>query len=269
MLVPRRPPPRVEELARQTAEKMTPGDPFDLLEDRPAGSDAQRERVREYIQVGEKEGAKLHHGRADAPRGSDSGYFVRPTVFSDVEPGMRIAQEEIFAPVLSIMPYDDEDEAAEIANGTIYGLRRARVVDKDPERAKAFARRMARARLGERGDLQPARCLQRLQAVRARARAGQVRPRGFAGDQGDPGVAARARRPPKFWVITFGYIPSRAGIRPREGEVGTVFRPHPKGLKMAERLTTKSRSSSPTRESNRSSSPSRARRSRTPAPRPT
>jgi aldehyde dehydrogenase (NAD+) len=91
--------------------------------------------------VGEKEGAKLVAGGAEAPEGLDSGYFVKPTVFSDVEPGMRIAQEEIFGPVLSIMPYDDEDEAAEIANGTIYGLD-GHVWSGDPERAKTFARRM-------------------------------------------------------------------------------------------------------------------------------
>ena len=75
------------------------------------------------------------------PRASRRGYFVRPTVFSEVKPDMTIAQEEIFGPVLSIIPYDSEDEAAEIANGTIYGLDGG-VWSADPERAKAFARRM-------------------------------------------------------------------------------------------------------------------------------
>jgi aldehyde dehydrogenase (NAD+) len=77
----------------------------------------------------------------EPPEGLESGYFVRPTIFSEVKPDMTIAQEEIFGPVLSIIPYDSEDEAAEIANSTIYGLDGG-VWSADPERAKAFARRM-------------------------------------------------------------------------------------------------------------------------------
>ncbi len=142
MLVPRERLEEAEQIAAAAAEKMAPGDPFDPASRiGPLVSDAQRERVREFIEVGEKEGAKLVAGGTDAPEGLDSGYFVKPTVFSDVKPDMRIAQEEIFGPVLSIMPYDDEDEAAEIANGTIYGLDGG-VWSADPERAKAFARRM-------------------------------------------------------------------------------------------------------------------------------
>ena len=142
MLVPRERLEEAEQIAAAAAEKMAPGDPFDPASRiGPLVSDAQRERVREFIEVGEKEGAKLVAGGADAPEGLDSGYFVKPTVFSGVKPDMRIAQEEIFGPVLSIMPYDDEDEAAEIANGTIYGLDGG-VWSADPERAKAFARRM-------------------------------------------------------------------------------------------------------------------------------
>ncbi len=142
MLVPRDKLPEAEAIAAKVAEKMAPGDPFEPgARLGPLVSEAQRERVRGYISKGEEEGAKLVAGGADPPDGLDRGYFVRPTVFSEVKPEMTIAQEEIFGPVLSIMPYEDEDEAAEIANSTIYGLDGG-VWSADPERAKDFARRM-------------------------------------------------------------------------------------------------------------------------------
>jgi aldehyde dehydrogenase (NAD+) len=80
-------------------------------------------------------------GGAEPPEGLDKGYFVRPTVFADVTTDMTIAQEEIFGPVLAIMPYDDEDDAVRIANDSIYGLSGA-VQSADVERATAFARRI-------------------------------------------------------------------------------------------------------------------------------
>jgi acyl-CoA reductase-like NAD-dependent aldehyde dehydrogenase len=142
MLVPREQLAEAEQLAAAAAERLVPGDPFDSKAKLgPLVSDAQRKRVRDYIAKGEGEGAKLVTGGAEAPEGLEKGYFVRPTVFSEVKPEMTIAQEEIFGPVLSIMPYDDEDEAAEIANSTIYGLDGG-VWSADPERAKEFARRM-------------------------------------------------------------------------------------------------------------------------------
>jgi aldehyde dehydrogenase (NAD+)/betaine-aldehyde dehydrogenase len=82
----------------------------------------QRDRVRGYIRKGLDEGAKLLTGGDQPPDGLEKGFYVRPTVFSDVRPDMSIAQEEIFGPVLSIIPYDTEEEAIEIANGTVYGL---------------------------------------------------------------------------------------------------------------------------------------------------
>jgi len=103
-------------------------------------SAVQRDRVRTYIQKGIDEGAKLLTGGVEPPEGLDKGFFVRPTVFSEVRPGMTIEQEEIFGPVLAIVPYDTEEEAIEIANGTIYGLAGG-VWSGDPERAKAVARR--------------------------------------------------------------------------------------------------------------------------------
>jgi aldehyde dehydrogenase (NAD+) len=142
MLVPREKLAEAEGIAAAAAEKATPGDPFeDGTRLGPLVSDAQRERVRGYIEKGQEEGAKLVAGGAEPPEGLEQGFFVRPTVFSEVKPDMTIAQEEIFGPVLSIIPYDSEDEAAEIANSTIYGLDGG-VWSADPERAKAFARRM-------------------------------------------------------------------------------------------------------------------------------
>jgi acyl-CoA reductase-like NAD-dependent aldehyde dehydrogenase len=142
MLVPRSRLAEAEEIAVKTAESYTPGDPFDGdTRLGPLVSETQRERVRGYIQKGIDEGAKLLTGGPDAPDGLDKGYFVKPTVFSDVRTDMTIAQEEIFGPVLSIMPYDDEDDAVRIANDTIYGLA-AGVWSGDQERAKRVARRI-------------------------------------------------------------------------------------------------------------------------------
>ena len=142
MLVPREKLAEAEELAAAAAEKAKPGDPLEEgTRLGPLVSEAQRERVREYIRKGEEEGATLVAGGVEPPDDLESGYFVRPTVFSEVKPEMTIAQEEIFGPVLSIMPYESEDEAAEIANSTIYGLDGG-VWSSDPERAEEFARRM-------------------------------------------------------------------------------------------------------------------------------
>ncbi|MFG6294475.1 MULTISPECIES: aldehyde dehydrogenase family protein [Streptomyces] len=99
----------------------------------------QQERVRGYIEKGVAEGARLVAGGPEAPR--EEGFYVSPTVFADVTEDMTIAQEEIFGPVLSILRYDDEEEALRIANGTVYGLAGA-VWAGDEAEAVAFARRM-------------------------------------------------------------------------------------------------------------------------------
>ncbi|WP_406016618.1 aldehyde dehydrogenase family protein [Streptomyces sp. NBC_00984] len=99
----------------------------------------QRARVRGYIEKGVAEGARLVAGGPEAPR--EQGYFVSPTVFADVTPEMAIAQEEIFGPVVSLIRYEDEDDALRIANGTVYGLAGAVWAGDDAE-AVAFARRM-------------------------------------------------------------------------------------------------------------------------------
>ena len=142
MIVPRSKLAQVEEIAARTAATFKVGDPF-AADTRlgPLVSKAQQDRVRGYIQKGIEEGAKLIAGGAEQPEGLDKGYFVQPTVFSEVTPDMTIAQEEIFGPVLSILPYDTEEEAIRIANDTVYGLAGA-VWAGDAEKAKAVARRL-------------------------------------------------------------------------------------------------------------------------------
>ncbi|MYQ45704.1 aldehyde dehydrogenase family protein [Streptomyces sp. SID4985] len=105
----------------------------------PVVSERQRDRVRGYIEKGVAEGARLVAGGPESP--CEQGYFVSPTVFADVTPDMTVAQEEIFGPVLCVLPYDDEDDALRIADGTVYGLAGA-VWAGDEEEAAAFARRM-------------------------------------------------------------------------------------------------------------------------------
>jgi acyl-CoA reductase-like NAD-dependent aldehyde dehydrogenase len=142
MVVPRQRLAEVEAIAQTAAEAFTPGDPFDeATRLGPLVSATQRERVRGYIQTGIEEGARLLTGGAEPPEGLERGYFVRPTVFSEVEPGMTIAQEEIFGPVLVIQPYEGEDDAVRIANDSPYGLAGG-VWSGDPDRAIAVAKRL-------------------------------------------------------------------------------------------------------------------------------
>jgi aldehyde dehydrogenase (NAD+) len=142
MLVPRQRLAEAEQLAVAAAESFTPGDPFEeSTRLGPLVSDVQRQRVRGYIEKGVEEGARLLTGGTEAPEGLDRGYFVRPTVFSEVTPEMTIAREEIFGPVLVIQPYEGEDDAVRIANDTEYGLAGG-VWSADPERAIGVAKRM-------------------------------------------------------------------------------------------------------------------------------
>ncbi|MER5196723.1 aldehyde dehydrogenase family protein [Streptomyces sp. NPDC002755] len=105
----------------------------------PVVNAEQRARVRGYIEKGVAEGARLVAGGLESPH--EQGYFVSPTVFADVTPDMAVAQEEIFGPVLSVLRYEDEEDALRIANGTVYGLAGA-VWAGDEAEAVAFARRM-------------------------------------------------------------------------------------------------------------------------------
>jgi aldehyde dehydrogenase (NAD+) len=130
------------ELAVQAATTFRPGDPFAPETTLgPLVSAAQRDRVRGYIKKGIDEGASLLCGGVDPPAGLDKGYYVQPTVFSDVTTTMTIAQEEIFGPVLAIMPYSSEDEAVTIANDTVYGLSGG-VWSGDKTHAERVARRL-------------------------------------------------------------------------------------------------------------------------------
>jgi len=141
MLVPRARHDEVAELAAAQLAKLTLGDPFDpATRLGPLASAAQRDTVLDYIETGKREGATLVAG-GGRPAQLGTGYFVEPTIFADVAPGMTIAREEIFGPVLSIMPCDTEADAVRIANDSIYGLAGG-VWAGTKERAMEVARRM-------------------------------------------------------------------------------------------------------------------------------
>ncbi|WP_295654134.1 aldehyde dehydrogenase [uncultured Dietzia sp.] len=117
---------RHDEVAEALAEgigSMVVGDPLDpATEIGPMVARRQQERVNSYIEIGRQEGARLLTGGTGRPDGLESGWYVRPTVFAGVDNSMRIAQEEIFGPVLSVIAYDDVDDAVRIANDSDYGL---------------------------------------------------------------------------------------------------------------------------------------------------
>jgi len=142
MLVPEG---RMEEaaaIAKATAEQIKVGDPTnESTQIGPLVSQVQFDKVQALIQKGIDEGAKLETGGVGRPDGLNVGYFVKPTIFSDVSNDMSIAQEEIFGPVLSLIPYKDEDDAVTIANDTVYGLA-AYVSSADVEHAAAIGRRI-------------------------------------------------------------------------------------------------------------------------------
>jgi aldehyde dehydrogenase (NAD+) len=142
MVVPATHLAEVERLAAEAANAIVVGDPLDeatVLG--PLANKAQFAKVQELIQSGIDEGAKLVCGGPGLPQGLNHGYFARPTVFSEVTPEMRIAREEIFGPVLVLMPYEDEDDAIRIANATDYGLS-SHVQSADHEAARRVARRI-------------------------------------------------------------------------------------------------------------------------------
>jgi len=142
MLVPAS---RMEEaaaIAKATAEKISVGDPADeSTKVGPLVSQLQFVKVQALIQKGIDEGAKLETGGVGRPDGLNAGYFVKPTIFSNVSNDMTIAREEIFGPVLVLIPYEDEDEAVAIANDTVYGLS-AYVSSGDLDRARAVGARL-------------------------------------------------------------------------------------------------------------------------------
>ena len=142
MIVPRSRLAEVEAIARRTVEAIVVGEPDEEATTLgPIANRAQFQRVQSMIAVGLEEGAKLVCGGPGQPDGLTQGYFVRPTVFSEVSSAMRIAQEEIFGPVLAILPYDDIDEAVSIANDSIFGLG-GHVQGKDMDQARSVALRI-------------------------------------------------------------------------------------------------------------------------------
>jgi acyl-CoA reductase-like NAD-dependent aldehyde dehydrogenase len=142
LLVPRSKQDIAIAAAKAAAESVVVGGAFDAgVTMGPVSSKAQFDTVRSYIKKGIDEGATLVTGGLDMPAGKNTGYFVKPTVFADVRNDMTIAQEEIFGPVLCIIPYDSEEQAIEMANDTVFGLSGA-VYSGSQERAIAAAKQI-------------------------------------------------------------------------------------------------------------------------------
>ncbi len=156
LLVPAARMAEVEALARKVAESVVVGDPAsEKTAVGPVVSKIQFDRVQSLITQGIREGAKLVVGGEGRPAGLEKGYYVRPTIFSNVRNDMTIAREEIFGPVLAILPYRDEEEAIRIANDTPYGLQ-AYIWSQDLARANRIGRRIRAGRVtinGASGDM--------------------------------------------------------------------------------------------------------------------
>lgn len=147
MLIPRVQRDAAFEAVREAVDAIRLGDPLDPASTMgPLVSQTQYEKVQEHIRSGIEEGATLVAGGMGRPAELNRGYYVRPTVFGDVTPQMRIAREEIFGPVLAIMSYDTEDEAIEIANDTPFGLA-GFVQSRDIKRARKVANRIRAGRV--------------------------------------------------------------------------------------------------------------------------
>ncbi|PXX12235.1 aldehyde dehydrogenase family protein [Mycolicibacterium moriokaense] len=151
MLLPRSRYDEGVEILKGIYEGIAPGDPQDPATlCGPVISDRQRSRIRGYIEKGVEEGARMVVGGAEAPKGLDKGFFVKPTLFADVDNSMTIAQEEIFGPVLVVIPFDDEDDAVRIANDSPYGLA-GNVMAGTLDHALAVAKRLRAGFIGVNG----------------------------------------------------------------------------------------------------------------------
>ncbi|WP_416566224.1 aldehyde dehydrogenase [Nocardia testacea] len=148
ILLPRRRAPEFVDALAAMVDGLVVGDPFDeKTHIGPMVSARQRERVRGYIERGIGEGARIVTGGAGPPAGTDSGWYVRPTLFSDVDSAMGIAQEEIFGPVLTVLEYVDIDDAVRLADDTAYGLSGS-VWTPDIDRGLAVAARIRAGTFG-------------------------------------------------------------------------------------------------------------------------
>jgi aldehyde dehydrogenase (NAD+) len=147
----------VEAIARRVTAEVVVGDPkSEKTTVGPLVSRIQFDRVERYIEKGIAEGAKLLVGGTGRPEGLSKGYYVKPTIFSGVRNDMIIAREEIFGPVLCILPYETEEQAVQIANDTPYGLA-AYVWSKDNVRARRVGNRIRAGQVtlnGAAGDMQ-------------------------------------------------------------------------------------------------------------------
>jgi aldehyde dehydrogenase (NAD+) len=142
MLVPRDQQDAAIEIARKVAEQTVVGDPrADSTTIGPVVSKVQFDKIQALIEAGIAEGARLVAGGPGRPEALNRGYYIRPTIFADVRNDMTIAREEIFGPVLSILPYETEEEAIAIANDTVYGLS-SYVTAGDIDQARRVARQM-------------------------------------------------------------------------------------------------------------------------------
>jgi aldehyde dehydrogenase (NAD+) len=142
MLVPAERYDEALELLRAGAAKYPVGQPtVEGTRVGPLANAQQYKKVVGFLEQAVEEGARVVVGGPERPEGLETGYYVRPTVLADVAPGSRVEQEEVFGPVLAVLPYETEDEAVAVANGTPYGLAGG-VFSGDQERAVAFARRM-------------------------------------------------------------------------------------------------------------------------------
>ena len=213
MIVPRALLAEIELIAKRAADEIVVGDPLSETTTHGAiANRAQFDRIQTMIGVGISEGAKLVTGGEGRPDGLNAGLYVQPTIFSEVRTDMRIAQEEIFGPVLCIIPYDTVEEAVTIANDTVYGLGRACAGQghgRRQGRRLADPRRPGASQLPGLGS---ACAVRRLQAVRERTRVrhrgharvsrGQIHPRlllgGIRAHRAHPGLLRdRARAPPR------------------------------------------------------------------------
>lgn len=148
ILAPRQHYGEIVDAIAETVKSTVIGDPFDpLTVYGPSASLKQRNTVSSYIEIGEAEGAKVAVGGSGMPDGLDRGYYVKPTVFAEVDNSMRIAREEIFGPVLVVIPYGDEEEAISIANDSPFGLGGS-IFTEDPDRGARLARRIESGSIG-------------------------------------------------------------------------------------------------------------------------
>ena len=141
MLVPVEKMEEAKRYAKEAADAHSVGDPMSDVKLGPVVNKLQFDRIQTLIQSGIDEGATLVTGGTGLPDGLEKGYYVKPTVFADVTPGMTIEREEIFGPVIALIPYDSEEDAVRIANDTIYGLS-GYIQTTDKDKARKIARQL-------------------------------------------------------------------------------------------------------------------------------